>query len=197
MKYTRLLLAYGLIPGMVALCLSGCASQRATALSYVPDSPVTIGTGDVTILKVFTLKASVTLRNPFSEAKAAPSVPAKPEAPAPVATPAPVPIYPNWTIPAPMTPFVPTVTGSVILTSNPCLDAPNDELAMHLLHLASPVDGHYLNDSENWYSRASVQGVSRYVIDIGDGSQLARWKFLVKDYPANTVQFVVNGKVIP
>ena len=78
-----------------------------------------------------------------------------------------------------------------------CPDAPSDELAMHLLHLASPVDGHYLNPAENWYSRASVQGVSRYVLDIGNGAQLARWRFLVKDYPANTVQFIVNGKVMP
>ena len=140
MKHAYRILLASATASWLMLCLtllSGCASQRATALSYVPDSPVTIGTGDVTILKVFTLKASVTLRNPFSEAKAAPSVPAKPEAPAPVATPAPVPIYPNWTIPAPMTPFVPptlpmspfcpVVTGSVILTSSPCSEAKQGE----------------------------------------------------------------------
>jgi hypothetical protein len=68
---------------------------------------------------------------------------------------------------------------------------------MHLLHLASPVDGHFLNDSENWYSRALAQGVSRYVLDIGNGVELARWKFLVKDYPAGSVQFVIDGKVRP
>lgn len=76
-------------------------------------------------------------------------------------------------------------------------DAPNpptDEAAMHLLHFKSPVDGHLLDGS--WYDIALASGISRYVINVGDGSSLARWKFLTKDYPANTIQWLVNGAVV-
>lgn len=74
---------------------------------------------------------------------------------------------------------------------------PSDELAMHLLLFRSPVDGHFLSQDENWWWRAHRGGVNRYVIDLGDGSSLSRWRFLIKDYPANTVQFIVNGLVVP
>ena len=75
-----------------------------------------------------------------------------------------------------------------------CPGAPGDELAMHLLHLASPVDGHYMQGS--WYDKAQAQGISRYVLDIGNGAELGRWKFLVKDYPANSIQWIIDGKVV-
>ena len=71
---------------------------------------------------------------------------------------------------------------------------PTDEAAMHLLHFRSPVDGHYLEGS--WYDIALARGVSRYIINVEDGSNLARWKFLTKDYPAQSIQWLVNGAVV-
>ena len=72
---------------------------------------------------------------------------------------------------------------------------PNDEVAMHLLHFKSPVDGHFLHPS--WYDKAKEAGVTRWIIDIGSGSEIERWRFLTKDYPANTIQWVVRGAVVP
>ena len=72
---------------------------------------------------------------------------------------------------------------------------PGDELAMHLMWLKSPVDGHFMNSMENAYIRAKSVGVTRYVFDIGnaDAATMERWKFLTKDYPGGTVQWVVGG----
>ena len=71
---------------------------------------------------------------------------------------------------------------------------PYDELAMHLLHMSSPVDGHFM--ASTWYDVAMANGITRWVIDIGNGAALDQWRFLVKDYPPNTVQFVVNGAAV-
>lgn len=71
---------------------------------------------------------------------------------------------------------------------------PTDEAAMHLLHFKSPVDGHLLQGS--WYDMALARGISRYIINVGDGSNWSRWKFLTKDYPPNTIQWLVNGAVV-
>ena len=76
-----------------------------------------------------------------------------------------------------------------------CPTPPNDEVAMHLLHFKSPVDGHILHPS--WYDKAAEAGVTRWIIDIGSGSEFERWRFLTKDYPANTIQWVVSGVVVP
>ncbi len=74
--------------------------------------------------------------------------------------------------------------------------APGDESAMHLMWLKSPVDGHFMNSMENSYIRASAAGVSRYIFDIGNASAatMDRWKFLTKDYPNGTVQWVLSGR---
>ena len=72
---------------------------------------------------------------------------------------------------------------------------PSDEAAMHLLHFSSPVDGHFLTG--NWYDIAASRGIYRYIINVGNGANLERWKFLTKDYPANTIQWLVNDVVVP
>ena len=41
------------------------------------------------------------------------------------------------------------------------------------------------------------RGSGSGVYSLGQTVQLARWKFLVKDYPVGSVQFIINGKVIP
>ncbi|MEI7435435.1 MAG: hypothetical protein WCL16_01350 [bacterium] len=78
-----------------------------------------------------------------------------------------------------------------------CPDPPSDELAMHLLHFEHPARPGYFLGVENWYNKAQAQGINRYVFDIGNASDstIARWQYLTKAYPANSLQWVVNGQV--
>ncbi|MCX7009683.1 MAG: hypothetical protein NTY53_20985 [Kiritimatiellaeota bacterium] len=73
---------------------------------------------------------------------------------------------------------------------------PNDEVAMFVLYFKSPIDGHMLDKSENSWWKAHDAGITRWVIDLGDGSQMGRWKFLTRDYPPQTIQWIVNGAVV-
>lgn len=71
------------------------------------------------------------------------------------------------------------------------IPAPNDELAVHLLHFRSPVDGEFKLGKDNWYNQGLVKGVTRYQIVI-DYPNASRWNKLIVDYPVNTVQFMTS-----
>ena len=79
-----------------------------------------------------------------------------------------------------------------------CPSPPGDELAMHLMHFESPVVPGYFLGEENWYNRAMVRGIGRYIFNIGNANSatIARWLYLTKAYPSGSVQWILDGHVI-
>jgi len=67
----------------------------------------------------------------------------------------------------------------------------NDTVCVHILHWRSPVDGQFKLGSQNFYEQGKARGVTRYQVLVNPGFA-ERWKDLVKDYPADTVQFLAD-----
>ena len=79
-----------------------------------------------------------------------------------------------------------------------CPYLPSDEVAFFLMHFEHPTKPGYYAGSDNWYNIAADAGIHRWIYNIGDAdaTAIARWKYLTKSYPANSVQWILYGHTI-